>query len=98
MFLYTNIIVVFMVLDIMESPAFKKFGDLLENLFEFDDECDVPSFHDLGKLCVLCSLVILGHYIFCGALCHHYLGVVSSVFSVHVVYFHTSPRKIILTQ
>ena len=53
-----------MVLDIMESPAFKKFGDLLENLFEFDDECDVPSFHDLGKLCVLCSLVILGHYLF----------------------------------
>ena len=64
MFLYTNIIVVFLVLDIMESPAFKKFGDLLENLFEFDDECDVPSFHDLGKLCVLCSLVILGHYLF----------------------------------
>ena len=34
----------------MESPAFKKFGDLLENLFEFDDECDAPSFHDFGKL------------------------------------------------
>lgn len=33
--------------DIMESPAFKKFGDLLENLFEFDDECDAPSFHDV---------------------------------------------------
>ena len=36
-------------LDIMESPTFKKLGDLLENLFEFDDECDAPSFHDLGK-------------------------------------------------
>ncbi|KAK2556654.1 Nipped-B-like protein B [Acropora cervicornis] len=33
--------------DIMELPAFKKFGDLLENLFEFDDECDAPSFHDV---------------------------------------------------
>ena len=33
----------------MELPAFKKFGDLLENLFEFDDECDAPSFHDVGK-------------------------------------------------
>lgn len=38
-------------LDIMESPTFRKLGDLLENLFEFDDECDAPSFHDLGKLC-----------------------------------------------
>ena len=36
-------------LDIMESPTFKKLGDLLENLFEFDDECDAPSFHDMGK-------------------------------------------------
>lgn len=35
--------------DIMELPAFKKFGDLLENLFEFDDECDAPSFHDVGE-------------------------------------------------
>lgn len=35
----------------MESPTFKKLGDLLENLFEFDDECDAPSFHDLGKSC-----------------------------------------------
>lgn len=33
--------------DIMESPTFRKLGDLLENLFEFDDECDAPSFHDL---------------------------------------------------
>jgi len=39
----------FLFLDIMESPTFKKLGDLLENLFEFDDECDAPSFHDLGK-------------------------------------------------
>ena len=37
----------------MESPAFKKFGDLLENLFEFDDECDAPSFHDVGMYPVL---------------------------------------------
>lgn len=37
------------ILDIMESPTFRKLGDLLENLFEFDDECDAPSFHDLGK-------------------------------------------------
>lgn len=36
-------------LDIMESPTFRKLGDLLENLFEFDDECDAPSFHDLGE-------------------------------------------------
>lgn len=35
----------------MESPTFRKFGELLENLFEFDDECNVPSFtHDVGKL------------------------------------------------
>ena len=33
----------------MESPTFRKLGDLLENLFEFDDECDAPSFHDVGK-------------------------------------------------
>ena len=33
----------------MESPTFRKLGDLLENLFEFDDECDAPSFHDLGE-------------------------------------------------
>ena len=38
-------------LDIMESPTFRKLGDLLENLFEFDDECDAPSFHDLGESC-----------------------------------------------
>lgn len=30
--------------DVLESPTFRKFGDLLENLFEFDDECDAPSF------------------------------------------------------
>lgn len=34
----------------METPTFRKLGDLLENLFEFDDECNAPSFHDLGKL------------------------------------------------
>lgn len=35
----------------MESSTFRKFGELLENLFEFDDECDAPSFtHDVGKL------------------------------------------------
>lgn len=38
------------ILDIMETPTFRKLGDLLENLFEFDDECNAPNFHDLGKL------------------------------------------------
>ena len=41
----------FYFLDVLESPTFRKFGDLLENLFEFDDECDAPSFgNDVGKL------------------------------------------------
>lgn len=41
---------VFVILDIMEILIFRKLGDLFENFFEFDDECNVLSFYDLGKL------------------------------------------------
>ena len=46
----------------MESITFKRFTTALEDLFDFDDECDVPDIQDTGRTD---SILLLAITIYC---------------------------------